>query len=50
MYTIDTKKIRKDKSKVGRAITKWGAIVKSQILVSQNWKINGLKDTKIQVH
>ena len=35
-----TKLIQKleQSDKVGRAITKWGAIEKSQILLSQYWK------------
>jgi hypothetical protein len=38
-------------SKVGRAITKWGAIEKSPILLSQYWKIyHFLRVTKIISH
>jgi hypothetical protein len=31
---------QRDKSKVGRAITKWGAIETSSILLSQYWNLS----------
>ena len=54
LYKNLSKEIKSDNfcySKVGKAITKWGAVEKSLILLSQHWKnCHFEKVTKISSH